>query len=93
MANENKKWRLDNLEIKFNRYGDYEGAYTGTIKFQNEEREMFMFNMSPEMTGLYIELISGHIVDSASHLGERLLESLGLDKEQEGSTNADNTSK
>lgn len=74
----NAAWKLKRLDIQFQTYGDYKGKYVGKIEFDNRENEAFMFNMTPEDTQRYIELVSEKLVNSASHLGDKLLASLNL---------------
>lgn len=71
-------WRLKSLRIDFQTYGDYAGKYVGKVEFNNRENEAFMFNLSPEETGQYIDLVSAKLVNNASHLGDKLLTSLNL---------------
>lgn len=74
----NAGWKLQRLDIEFQEYGDYKGKYVGKIKFASRENEAFMFNLTPEDTQRYIELVSDKLVNSASHLGDKLLASLSL---------------
>jgi len=74
----NADWRLKSLNIRFNDYGDYAGKYTGKIEFGNRDNEAFVFNLSPEDTEKYMALVSEKLVNSASHLGDKLLASLNL---------------
>lgn len=71
-------WKLKSLSISYQDYGDYKGKYIGKITFENREDEAFMFKLSPEDTQKYISLISEKLVESASHLGDKLLASLNL---------------
>ena len=71
-------WKLKKLEIEFNNYGEFEGKYTGKIRFQNGEYESFEFRIRPEMAEPYIDLIASDVVKGAESLGQRLIESLGL---------------
>lgn len=72
------EWRLDSITIEFQQWGDYKGKYMGKIKFENREKEAFMFNIRPEMAEDYLRLIQGELVRNASTLGEKLLNSLNL---------------
>lgn len=74
-------WKLKKLELEFNTYGPDEGKYTGKIRFQNGDRESFEFKIRPDLAAPYIDLIARDVVTAASGLGERLLVSLGLEKE------------
>lgn len=71
-------WKLNSLRIDFQTYGDYSGKYVGKVEFKNRESEAFMFNLSPEETSQYIDLVSAKLVNNASHLGDKLLTSLNL---------------
>lgn len=74
----NAEWKLQNLEIKLQEWGEFKGKYVGQIRFQNKEQEAFMFNIRPEMANEYMNLIKGEIVTSAENMGKKLLESLNL---------------
>lgn len=74
-------WRLQKIELEFQSYGEHKGKYAGKIRFQNGEFESFTFKIRPEMAQPYIDLIAEDIVKGAESLGERLIESLGLNKE------------
>lgn len=76
-------WRLDSIKLEFQNYGEEKGKYTGKITFQNGEYESFSFKIRPEMAERYIQVLSKDIVNSASQLGERLTESLGLKKQDD----------
>jgi hypothetical protein len=71
-------WRPQTLEIRFNDWGDYKGKYTGQVRFQNKENEAFLFNLSPERTAEYINLIREEIGSAANHLGDKIIQSLNL---------------
>lgn len=71
-------WKLNSLHINFQTYGDYKGKYVGKVEFNNRENEAFMFNLSPDETTKYIDLVSEKLVHSASHLGDKLIASLNL---------------
>lgn len=71
-------WRLESIRLDFQSYGEHKGKYTGKISFQNGESESFSFKIHPDMAERYIHLMSKDIVTSASDLGNRLIESLGL---------------
>jgi hypothetical protein len=82
---ENKKephenWHLAKIEIEFQKFGSDAGKYTGRIRFENGDFESFSFKIRPDMAQPYIELISSDIVKGAESLGNRLIESLGLNK-------------
>ena len=69
----NKKadnWRLQDIELKFNTYGEEEGKYTGKVRFQNGEYESFCFKIRPEMAQRYIDLIADDVVKGAEDRGQ-----------------------
>jgi len=74
----NDGWKLESLKIEFQNWGDYKGKYVGKVKFTNKDEEAFMFNLTPDDTQDYINLVSKKLVQSASHLGSKLLSSLDL---------------
>jgi len=78
MITNTQGFRLKSLDIRFQEYGEYKGKYTGRISFENAENEAFMFNLTPEETGKYLDLIAEKMVGSASHLAEKLLQSMNL---------------
>lgn len=71
-------YRLKSLDIRFNDWGEYKGKHTGKIAFENGEGEAFMFNLTPEDTEMYLQLISDKLVGSASQLADKLLSSMSL---------------
>lgn len=75
-------WKLKELTLKFEDWGENKGKYSGQIRFGNGDCESFSFKIRPDMATPYIDLISEDIVKAASNLGERLIKSLGLDKHQ-----------
>lgn len=74
------EWKLDEIKLSFNRWGEDKGKYTGTIEFRNGEPESFKFKIRPGMAQAYIDLISSDIVRCARNLGDRLIKSLGLEE-------------
>ncbi len=76
--NNEQEWKLEDLSIRFNDWGDYKGKYTGKIKFSNKQQEAFMFNLTPEEVQQYIHLLKDKIVGNASKLGEYMIQSLSL---------------
>ena len=79
----NNEWKLKSIEIEFKEYGEYKGKYIGSIRFSNGENESFRFNLRDGMAKPYIDLMADDIVKSASDLGERLIKSLGSEKDNE----------
>ena len=77
-ASKANDWRLQAIELKFNTWGEHEGKYSGKISFQNGDHESFSFKIRPDMAEKYISVLSADIVASATDLGSRLLDSLGL---------------
>ena len=76
--NNENAWRLESLDIRFNDWGDYKGKYTGKVKFQNKENEAFVFNLTPERTAEYLNLIKNEVGAAATHLGDKIIQSLNL---------------
>lgn len=74
------KWRLQSIELKFCSWGENEGKYEGSVHFMNGECESFRFKIRPDMAQRYIDLIADDVVKGAESLGQRLIESLGLNK-------------
>lgn len=70
------QWRLKSINIAYQEWGDYKGKYVGKIEFANRTNEAFSFNITDEKALQFLALIRDNVVDSASKLGERLLESL-----------------
>lgn len=73
-------WRLQKIELEFQRWGEDKDKYVGKIVFENGEHESFSFKIRPEMAQPYIDLMASDIVKCAESLGSRLIESLGLRK-------------
>lgn len=79
------EWRLKSLKIEFKpgySFDNTEDRYEGVISFENGEHESFQFRVRPDMADDYIKLISADIVRCAESLGTRLIESLGLKKNE-----------
>jgi len=74
----NEEWRLKDLTIRYQEYGEFAGKYTARIEFQNKQTEGFTFKLSAEKTQAMLELIKDQLVDSATLLGENLLHSLNM---------------
>ena len=75
---EESQWRLQKIELEFQRFGEHKGKYIGSIRFENGEFESFNFKIKPEMAKPYIDLISTDVVKCAESLGQRLIKSLEL---------------
>lgn len=73
-----KEWRLKDLTIRFQEYGEFAGKYTARIEFQNKETEAFTFKLNSEKTQAMLFLIKDQLTEAASSLGEDLIKSLGL---------------
>lgn len=71
-------WKLKRLDIELQEYGDFKGQYGGKIHFVNNDNDAFIFRLTAEDTAKYINLVSEKLVQSASHLGDKLLASLNL---------------
>lgn len=71
-------WKLDKIELEFQKWGEDKGNYSGRISFSNGSHESFSFKIRPEMAEPYIKLIGDDIVKGARNLGDRLVKSLGL---------------
>lgn len=77
-----ENWKLKRLEIEFQEWGESKGKYKGKITFKNDQSEYFEFNLVPELTQQYFELIAPQIIKNANELGNKLIESLDLNKEE-----------
>jgi len=73
-----QEWQLESLSITFNNWGDYKGKHTGNIVFFNKQSDAFTFFLTPEKTNDYLQLVKNEIVNNASTLGQKLLQSLNL---------------
>lgn len=85
MANTKLKddaWKLESIKLEFQNWGEDKGKYMGQIRFKGGLYESFSFRIKPDMAQPYIDLIADDIVDGAQRLGHRLIESLGLFKEE-----------
>ena len=69
-------WRLKSINISFQEWGEYKGKYVGKMEFANKQQEAFTFNITDEKAIQFLALIRENVVDSASKLGERLMQSL-----------------
>ena len=74
----NAGWTLTDLTIRLEQWGEFKGKHVGKITFMNKASDAFTFNLSPEETQEYINLVAGRVVKSASHLGDKLLAQLNL---------------
>lgn len=70
------QWKLKSINISFQEWGEYKGKYIGKIEFANRTNEAFSFNITDEKALQFLALIRDNVVDSASKLGERLMQSL-----------------
>jgi hypothetical protein len=71
-------WRLQKLEIEYAQWGEKKGQYVGKITFQNGDYEGFTFKLTEEQNQQFIALMSERVIETASQLGQTLLNSLGL---------------
>lgn len=71
-------WKLEQIDLRFQSFGENKGKYEGYVEFQNGEYESFKFKIRPDMAQAYIDLIAADVVKGAESLGSRLIESLGL---------------
>lgn len=71
-------YKLKSLDIRLQDWGEYKGKYTGKISFENGSNDAFMFTLSQEETQAYLNLLAAKLVGSASHLADRLLNSMEL---------------
>ena len=69
-------WVLESISIDRISYGEDKGKYKGRIRFQNEESDMFTFNINPTLANAYLELIKDTVVLSGNQLVEKLQQSL-----------------
>jgi hypothetical protein len=76
--NNPKEWQLESLTIRYQDWGDFKGKHTGTIVFQNKQKDAFTFFLTPEKTNEYLQLIKDEIAANASQLGQMLMQSLNL---------------
>jgi len=75
-----KAWRLESIKVEYQKYGDKKGKYVGTIKFENEESESFVFNIKPDMAEKYLKVLSGDLVRNVCDLTRDLVYTLPIDK-------------
>lgn len=72
----NKNYQLERLEIELKTWGEFAGKHVGKIKFSDGGNNAFMFELTPEQTLRYIEVIKEDLIRSAGSLGVQLAESL-----------------
>ncbi len=89
MEDENKApktgWRLNKIEIKFeNGYSwkdkeeEKHDRYTGSIEFENDNKESFNLKIPADMTTRYMDLMRGDIIKTAETLGAKIADSIRL---------------
>lgn len=78
MTNSENGWRLETLNISYQNWGEFKDKFIGKVTFQNKMGDAFMFTLNEQETQEYINLVSQRLVHSASHLGDKLLNSLNL---------------
>lgn len=71
-------YKLKSIQIELQTYGEYKGKYIGKVKYENDESEAFMFNLSEERCNEYLKLVSEELVAGATELGKQLAESMKL---------------
>jgi hypothetical protein len=70
------EWNLKSLTISFQEWGEFKGMYVGKIEFTNGSKDAFTFTLSNEETADYLSVIANKVGLSASHLGQKIVESL-----------------
>jgi len=70
------EWRLKSINIRYEEWGEYKGKYLGKIEFANKQNEAFSFNINQDKAHEFLALIRDSVTESASRLGERLMQSL-----------------
>lgn len=73
---DNNQWRLESIRLHYQEYGEHKGKYTGEVKFENKQQESLSFKISPEKSNQFLLLIKDLVVESASELGDKLIQSL-----------------
>lgn len=73
-----ENWKLETLKIELQKWGEFEGKHTGIVTFIGDKKDAFTFSLSPEETKEFLDLIAKKMVSTASHLGEKLLNSFNL---------------
>ena len=71
-----QQWRLQSLRIRFKDFGEDKGKYVGEVEFENGQSDSFKFQLTPEETQQFISLISKKVIETASKLGEKLVNSM-----------------
>jgi hypothetical protein len=90
------EWKLDSISIYFRKGFNHlntQDRYEGKIKFTNSDEESFEFKIREDLSRPYIDLIAEDIVKNAKYLGERLVDSLGLNKTVHPESQPPNTNK
>ena len=70
------EWNLQSLTIEKQTWGEFAGKYVGQIKFTSGQRDAFMFNLTPEQSHKYLQLIAQEVAGNASELGEKIAHSM-----------------
>lgn len=78
MENKMKKdgWKISRLNINHCEYGEHKGKHTGSVEFKNNNRDSFIFQMTPEKVEQYMDLIRRDVVETAENLGKLLANSI-----------------
>ncbi len=81
-------WKLKDLSLRMNTYGEFEGKLTGKITFGNDDCDEFTFTLYPDKVLELLAPLSDIISGAAGQLGEKLLESLTQMQEQQAQKSA-----
>lgn len=73
-----KQWRLKQISIELQKYGEFKGKYLGKITFDNEDSESFTFNIQNDMAERYLKVMANDLVAAASQLSTDLLDTLPI---------------
>ncbi len=74
-----KKWQLTDFRLEFKKGYDYNKTidrYEGMVKFENKESEQFTLKITPELSVLFIKLITNELAISVNELSSVVLKSL-----------------
>lgn len=74
-----KKWKLINFRLEFKKGYDYNKTidrYEGIVTFENKDSEQFTLKITPELSVLFIKLITNELAISVNELSSVVLKSL-----------------